>query len=122
MYTSSIKESYKDLTAKQRIALKDTTRAIKLDEATQAGEVEIKPVMWAIIGVHNDKLANPDYEQYVIEDESGDTYVTGSESFWQSFIDIFNEMEGESEDYSIVVTRVPSKNYTGKDFLTCFIK
>lgn len=122
MFTSAIKEASKNLTAKERIALKDTTRAIKLDEATQHGDVEIVPSMWAILGVHNDKLVNPDYEQFVVQDANGDTYVTGSNSFWQSFMDIFTEMEGEDEEYSIVVTRIPSKNYNGKEFLSCYIK
>lgn len=122
MFTSAIKEASKNLTAKERIALKDTTRAIKLDEATQHGDVEIVPSMWAILGVHNDKLVNPDYEQFVVQDVNGDTYVTGSNSFWQSFMDIFTEMEGEDEEYSIVVTRIPSKNYNGKEFLSCYIK
>lgn len=114
-----IKDSSKELTAREKIRLKDTTDAVKLDEATQEEPVVIKPVAYAILAVHNDKADDKDYEQYIIEDADGTKYVTGSESFWNSFIGIYEEMVGEEEDWSIKAYRMPSKNYTGRDFLTC---
>ena len=45
-YSVSIKESSRELTAKQRVALKDTTSAIKLDEATQVEPVTINVDMF----------------------------------------------------------------------------
>ena len=50
-----------------------------------------------------------------------DMYVTGSESFWNSFRDIYDEMENESDEWSLKLYRLPSKNRQGKDFLTCSI-
>lgn len=114
-----IKDSSKELTAREKIRLKDTTDAVKLDEATQENPVVIKPVAYAILAVHNDKADDKDYEQYIIEDADGTKYVTGSESFWNSFIGIYEEMAGEEEDWSIKAYRMPSKNYAGRDFLTC---
>lgn len=125
-------ESSMDLTHKQRVALKDVSRAIKLDEACSDGnELQIKPTGFAILSVHNDKADNPDYTQYLIIDESGEKYVTGSNSFWRSFIDIWTEMtdyttkEGEdrteSEEWYLVIYKKDSKNYKGKQFLTCSI-
>lgn len=114
-----ITESSKELTARERIRLKDTTDAVKLDEATQENPVVIKPVAYAILAVHNDKADDKDYEQYIIEDADGTKYVTGSESFWNSFKNIYDEMKDEDEDWSVKAYRVPSKNYTGKDFISC---
>lgn len=121
-YSVSIKESSRELTAKQRIALKDTTGAVKLDEATQVEPVIINVDMYAILAIHNEKSENPDYENYIVVDKNGTKYVTGSASFWSSFMDIFTEMEGEDEAWSLKVYRVPSKNYKGKDFITCSIE
>lgn len=115
----NILESSKELTARERIRLKDTTDAVKLDEATQESPVVIKPVAYAILGVHNDKADDKDYEQYIIEDADGTKYVTGSESFWNSFKNIYDEMKDEDEDWSVKAYRVPSKNYTGRDFISC---
>lgn len=114
-----IVESSKELTARERIRLKDTTDAVKLDEATQENPVIIKPVAYAILAVHNDKADDKDYEQYIIEDADGTKYVTGSESFWNSFKNIYDEMKDEDEDWSVKAYRVPSKNYTGRDFISC---
>lgn len=121
-YSVSIKESSRELTAKQRVALKDTTSAIKLDEATQVEPVTINVNMYAVLAIHNEKSENPDYENYIVVDKNGTKYVTGSASFWSSFMDIFTEMEGEDEAWTLKVYRVPSKNYKGKDFITCSIE
>lgn len=121
-YSVAIKESSRELTAKQRIALKDTTEAVKLDEATQVEPVIINVDMYAVLDIHNEKSENPDYENYIVVDKDGTKYATGSSSFWSSFIDIFTEMEGEDEAWTLKVYRVPSKNYKGKDFITCSIE
>ena len=121
-YSVSIKESSRELTAKQRIALKDMTGALRLDEATQVEPVIINVVMYAILAIHNEKSENPDYVNYIVVDKNGTKYVTGSASFWSSFMDIFTEMEGEDEAWTLKVYRVPSKNYKGKDFITCSIE
>lgn len=121
-YSVQIKEVSKELRAKERIALKDTTNAVKLDGATMEGPVSINPEMWAVLAIHNEKSPNPDYDNYVVIDKDGTKYVTGSASFWSSFMDIFNEMEGEAEEWGVRVYRSPSKNYQGKDFITCSIE
>lgn len=121
-YSVSIKESSRELTAKQRIALKDTTNAVKLDEATQVEPVIINVDMYAILAIHNEKSENPDYDNYIVVDKNGTKYVTGSATFWSSFMDIFTEMEGDDEEWALKVYRVPSKNYKGKDFITCSIE
>lgn len=121
-YSVEVKETSRQLTAKQRIAIKDTTDAIKLDTACdEAISIEIEPVDYAVLAIHNEKSDNVDYENYVIIDKNGDKYVTGSTSFWNSFMDIYNEMQGEEEAWSIKAYKLDSKNYKGKKFLTCSI-
>lgn len=121
-YSVEIKETNKELTAKERILLKDTSDAIKLDETCAEEAVIIKPVLYAVLAVHNEKSDNVDYEQYVLQDASGQKYVTGSESFWSSFMAIYEEMkDDEEEDWAIKAYKLDSKNYKGKKFLTCSI-
>ena len=121
-YSVRIAEVSRELSAKERIKLKDTTDAIKLDEATQSGAIIIEPSLYAVLDVHNEKSDNVDYKNYVLVDKNGDKYVTGSESFWTSFMEIAEEMEDAGEEYAIKAYRVPSKNYKGKDFLTCSVE
>lgn len=116
-------ESSMELTHKEKVAMKDISRAIKLDEAcSESNELQIKPVGYVILSIHNDKSENPDYQQYLIIDASGTKYVTGSESFWRSFEDIWEEMEEDAdEEWELIIYKKDSKNYKGKQFLTCSI-
>lgn len=120
-YEVKIVETSKELSAKERIQLKDTTDAIKLDKATKADSVEIDVDYYAELSIHNEKAEDKDYANYVIVDKSGERYVTGSPSFWSSFMNIFNEMANETEPWTLKVYRMPSKNREGKDFITCSI-
>ena len=120
-YSVSIAYASKELSAKERIQLKDTTSALKLDEVTQTEPICIIPTMYAELDVHNDMSDNKDYKNYIIVGEDGKKYVTGSTSFWTSFMEIAKEMETETEEWAINVYRMPSKNYKGKEFITCSI-
>lgn len=120
-YSVEIKEASMELTAKDRIKLKDTSNAIKLDVATEDDKLVIVPKAYAVLSIHNEKSDNVDYENYIIEDEQGNKYVTGSEAFWSTFMDIWNEMSSESEPWELEIYKLDSKNYKGKKFLTCSI-
>lgn len=119
-YTVTIKETSRELTKRERIMLKDTSDAVSLDQATQEANgvegVVITPEAYAILGIHNEMAkGDKDYDQILIMDTIGNKWITGSQTFITSFIDIFNEMEGE--EFSFKVVRKPSKNYSGKEFL-----
>ena len=121
-YTVKIQESSEELKGKQRIIMKDTSDALKLDEATEGGNsIIIKVEKWAILKVHNEKSDDKEYENYIIVDSEGHKFVTGSQSFWSSFINIYEEMKDEDEEWAIKVYRLPSKNYKGKEFITCSV-
>lgn len=121
-YKVTIKESSKELTARERIMFKDTTNAVKLDEVANGEErLIIIPAAYVILNIHNEKSDNVDYENYIIVDKDGTKYVTGSGSFISAFMEIWEEMKDEDEEYSIEVYKMDSKNYKGKQFLTCSI-
>lgn len=135
-YSANIAFASRTLTGKEKVMMKDTTNALSLDTLTQptpikdeAGNVVrmeptsvvIDPDFYVVLEVHNEKAKDKDYKKYIIVDKSGKKYITGSESLIRSFIDIMEEMDGEDEEFSIEVYRMPSKNYQGRDFLTCSI-
>lgn len=120
-YEVKIVNCNKELTARERIKLKDTTNAVALDEATEGSSLVISPSIWAELEIHNErnKDGNVDYKKYIIIDKADTKYVTGSESFWTSFLEIAAEM-GE-EAFDIEAYKVDSKNYKGKQFISCSI-
>lgn len=121
-YSVKVVECTKDLTAKERVKIKDTTNAIRLDEATKSGSIVIAYDYHAVLAIHNEKLDDPDYQQYIVVDKAGNKYVTGSESFFTAMTEIVDEMSAAGEtDYELEVYRMDSKNYKGKQFITCSI-
>lgn len=119
-YSVNIRTCSKELSAKERIKLKDTTNAIQLDKVTDSdSRFVFEPDYYAVLDVHNEKSKDKDYVKYIIVCKDGTKLVTGSESFWSAFKDIASEMADCDEEYSIEAYRMPSKNYSGKDFITC---
>lgn len=117
-YSVEVASASKELTKAEKVRLKTTNDAIRLDEATKEGKVVITPDYWVTLNIHNEKAnGDKDYNQYMIADKDGKMYLTGSKNFFDTFLDIFADMEGE--EYSIVAFRMPSKNFKGKDFLSC---
>lgn len=124
MYTVKIKEASMELTNKQRVMYKDTSDAYKLDEVVKENQpFGIEPIGYVVLDVHNDKSDNPDYQQYVILSADGSKYVTGSDSFFTSFKNIWDELGGVESDeaWMITVHKKPSTNFKGKFFLTCSV-
>lgn len=120
-YSVKIKEASKDLSAKARVMIKDTSDARKIDEATAESAIIINPDFYAVLEVHNEKSDNTDYEVFVIVDKDGQKYVTGSPSFISSFMNILDEMADCDDEWAIKVYRMDSKNYKGKQFITCSV-
>lgn len=126
MYKAKVCEASRELTAKEKIMLKDTSNATSLDELTQEAQFNNEKVTlnvdyYAIIDVHNDKADDQDYQQYILVDKDGKKYFTGSTAFINNFIDIFEELTEAGEAVTIEVYRKESKNYKGKEFITCSV-
>lgn len=122
-YKAVVARASKELTAKEKIMLKDMSDAVKLDDAVKEQAIVIKPEFYAIINVHNEKSDTKDYTKIVIVDgDSGIKYTTGSMPFITTFEDIVEEMaDAGEEDYELKVYAKESKNYKGKYFITCSI-
>ena len=121
-YEVKIADCSRQLTGKEKVALKDTTDAQKLDSLIQAGEeVIIDPDYTAVLEIHNEHAENKDYKVFVLVSKDGQKYITSSESFISSFENIQKEMEGEDEEWAIKVYKIESKNFKGRYFITCSI-
>ena len=124
-YSVKVKESSRELNARERIIMKDTTNAIKLDDIIKekGDKFVMTPVAYAVLEIHNEKAeGNKDYDNYVIVGDNGNKYITGSPSFWDAFSGIWEELTGETDEpFEIEVYKMDSKNYKGKQFLTCSV-
>lgn len=123
-YEVNIVSSTRELSPKEKIKLKDLSNSINLDNATQAeGKVVIDYDYHVILEIHNEKSKDrKDYQNVVVVDKDGTKYNTGSESFLTTLEDITGEMlSAGEEDFSIEVYRKDSKNYKGKQFITCSV-
>lgn len=124
-YSATIADSSRELSARERVMFKDTQNAISINElAEEAKANDAKAFIegisgYVVLDIHNDKSDDKDYKNYMILDKDGQKYVTGSTAFWNSFMDIYNEMKDDSEPWSIEINLLPSKNYKGKNVLTC---
>ena len=119
-FTTSIKDASWELTKRERVKYSDVRSAIKLDEVVTPEGIDLRVVKYVEIATHNGfSKDRQDYSKYVLICDDGNTYVTGSPSFWSAFKPIFDELEGE--DVTITVVKKPSKNYTGKSFLSCYL-
>lgn len=121
-YTTSITESSKELSTREKIKLKDLTSAIAIDKVVEPEKpLVIAPDFYARISIHNEKLPEneQDYGTMVIVDKSGTKYYTGSDIAISSFVDIFDEMIETAEPFEIEFYKRESKNYSGKHFITC---
>lgn len=122
-YSAKVVEATRELTGKERVAIKTFANALQLDTVTQNYEdgilIDIDYI--AKVAVHNEKSDNKDYNKYIYMDKDGTMYVSGSETLYRAYQEIAEEMENEDEDWAIKVIRKESSNYKGKDFLTCVI-
>ena len=124
-YSAEIVEASREFSARERVMFKDTQNAISMNDfAEQAKSEGAKAIIenvkdYVHIMIHNEKSEDKDYDNYIIVDGAGDKYVTGSQAFWNSFMDIYNEMKDETEPWGIQLNLIPSKNYKGKNVLTC---
>lgn len=122
-YKATITESSREFSAKERVMFKDMQNAESMiDFARNAIENGAKATIdvadYAVVSIHNEATDDVDYTNYLIIDKNGNKYYTGSESFWNSFINIYNEMIDSKEEWGIELNLLPSKNYKGKEILT----
>lgn len=126
-YNTQIISSSRELTAKERITLKDFNDCTGLDTVvTNDNGVIIDPNVIVEVQVHNERAKDDkDYTTIIILDNDGTKYSTSSNSLRDSIADIMEELKNLSDedkaDLKIKVFKKPSKNYQGKYFLTATV-
>ena len=126
-YNTKILSSSRELTAKERITLKDFNDCIGLDTVTNETDgIIIDPNVIVEVQVHNERAKDDkDYSTIIILDNNGTKYSTSSNSLRDSIADIMEELKELSDedkaDLKIKVFKKPSKNYNGKFFLTATV-
>lgn len=121
-YKVTIDYTYKDLMPAERIAIKDTSDCESLDTLTQIdGSVEIHVENIVYLTIENPKATQKRYGSTIIIGNGGSKYITSSESMrtkLDGILEEFSDNEYEG-DFKIKVFRKESKNYAGKQFITC---
>ena len=120
-YEAKIRKISKEISPKERIKIKDFSNANSIDELTQEEPIVVTPDYYAVIDVHNEKSDNKDYVKTVVVDKSGNKFITGSVSFLETLESIMDEMKEVDEEFQIEIYRKDSKNYKGKQFITCSV-
>ena len=120
-YEVKIINASKELTGKEKVRIKDFTNATQLDDIIQGKDhFTLNYEFYVDMEVHNEhSKMDKDYFKRVIVDKEGNTYVTGSKSFCNAMDGVIEEM-GE-EEFSLDCYKSDSKNYTGKQFLSCTV-
>lgn len=126
-----IAQSSRELTKIQKLAYQDTSDCLSLDSVVEEATKNnmpfiIAPKDYVILDVTTDKptvSGNDTYKTMIVIDRNGAKYATGSNSFAEAFLNIYDTMHEDEEDpeYEIKVSRKESSNYKGKYFLTCNI-
>lgn len=126
-YSTKIVTSSRELTVKEKITLKDFNDCVGLDTVvTNEQGFIIDPDVIVEVEVHNERAKDDkDYTTIVILDKDGTKYSTSSNSLRDSISDIMDELadleETDRADLKIKVFKKPSKNYSGKYFLTATV-
>lgn len=126
-YNTKIVSTSRELSAKERITLKDFNDCVGLDTVVTADEgFIIDPEVIVEVQVHNERAKDDkDYTTIIILDKDGTKYSTSSNSLRDSIADIMEELkelsDEDREGLKIKVFKKPSKNYNGKYFLTATV-
>lgn len=124
IYRATVSASSRELTAREKLLFSDTSHMTRLDTAIDDNDnkLQFQPAEWVVLYVENEKAdGDKEYYNYIILTEDGVIYYTGSQSFWNSFMEIYETMQGEDEDYEVVAYKVDSKNRQGQQFINCSI-
>lgn len=121
-YSVNIVESSEELSAIEKVRLKDTTDCVRLDTALEgADSITIKPMKYVVLNIHNEKSEDKDYPNFILVDEDNTKYITGSRNFFDTFKDIYDELKDCNDEWFLKIYKVDSKNYKGKQFITCSV-
>ncbi len=116
MNKTTITETSKELTAREKLMMEDVTNAFKLNDIDEP--ITIAPAQYAVL--HVEPEDGDPYDKFIVIDRDGKKYTTGSSAFRENFLKIWNTMAEEGEAFEISVYKVKSQKRDGS-FLTCSI-
>lgn len=123
-YEVKIVDGSREFSKVESLKIKMLSDATPIDDLLKGGGKSIIEGVtdWAELQIHNENSKqDKDYVKYVVITESSGMYITGSESFWDSFRTIYDTMcDGDKEVFSIQVYAVKSTNFAG-EFFNCAI-
>ena len=131
-YSATVKESFMELTKRDKVRFKTAQEKVSLSEEAKKGAVILSPKNLVVVEIHNPhtkerqddgttKRVEKDYKEYLIETQDGVLYSTSSDSLYSSLYDIMSDMmneDGTLEEFEVKVIEKPSSNFAG-NFLTC---
>lgn len=124
-FNVNITKTNLELSARERIKMKDTSTATKFDdiiaEEGQQNGIIVSVKGYATLAIHNEHAKDgTDYEQTVIVTADDTRFITGSTSFRDNLCDISDELLDEGiTEFDLLVYKQKSKNRDGKYFITC---
>ena len=121
-FSVKIAETSADFSIEDRIRIKDTRDSVSLEKISRDGAKVLEICAYAVLNVHNERSEDKDYKQYVFIDKDGNKYMTGSTPFFNSFLEIWEELDDAeipTDCRKFKIYQLPSKNYTGRNFVTC---
>lgn len=131
-YSATVKESFMELTKRDKVRFKAAQEKVSLSEEAKKGAVILSPKNLVVVEIHNPhtkerqadgttKRVEKDYKEYLIETQDGILYSTSSDSLYSSLYGIMFDMmndDGTMEEFEVKVIEKPSSNFAG-NFLTC---
>lgn len=121
-FSVKIAHTSQEFSIEDRIRIKDTRDSISLEQISRDGAAVLNIIGYAVLAVHNERSEDKDYTQYVFLDKDGNKYMTGSTPFFNSFVDIWDELDEAgvpTDSRKFKIYQLPSKNYAGRNFVTC---
>lgn len=120
-YNAQVEFCSKELDVRERIKIKDTSNAQRIDELLENGTLTVDIDYFAVVNVHNERAKqDKDYSQLILVDKGGNQYSSGSNSLIEAVEDIYEELaDAGITDFVIDIFRKQSKNHAGKYFITC---
>lgn len=114
--------SKEDITAKEKVMIKDVSGAEKFDDLCKVDSIIIDVDWYALIDIHNEAATDrKDYRNILVVGKDGRRFITGSTSFMDKFEDIYEDLEsiGALDQMTIEVYTKDSAKRQGKYFITC---
>lgn len=112
-----------ELTKKMRAAIStNLSSCVDIGEMTQGeNSLVINVAGYAFIDIHNERSkGEKDYKKLIIVSTEQQMFITGSLSCMETFMAIWDAMEGEDPStWAIEFFQMPSNNFKGKSFITC---